>query len=80
MKATTIAIGLLVGLMSTAAAANECAPDIAKVDKNLTTATPADQFKKARDLRDRAAVLCASGDVSGGLALLAEAKSVLKIQ
>jgi hypothetical protein len=80
MNLRTIAIASLLAVMSTAAAANDCAADIAAVNKNLTTATPSDQFKKARDLRDRAAVLCASGDVGGGLALLAEAKAVLKIK
>jgi hypothetical protein len=80
MKSRGIAIAAVLAIMSTAAAANDCAPDIARVNGRLTTALPADQFNKVKDLRDRAASLCAAGDVNGGLALLAEAKTILKIK
>jgi hypothetical protein len=80
MNFSTIAIATLLAIMSTAATANDCAADIAKVNTGMTSTVPPDRLKKAADLRDRATVLCATGDASGGLALLAEAKAILQIQ
>jgi hypothetical protein len=82
MKLTTIAIGLLAAVASMPVAANECASDVQKVSANLTSTAPvtADQLKRAKQLRDTAVALCAAGDINGGLALLAEAKTILKIQ
>lgn len=82
MNSKAIALAVLLALNSAAAVANECAADIANVDANLTSAAPitVNEFRKALDLRDRAVLLCAAGDINGGLALLAEAKVILKIQ
>lgn len=82
MKLTTTAIGLLAAIMSMPAVANDCAADVQKVSANLTSSAPVtpDQLKRAKQLRDTAVTLCAAGDVNGGLALLAEAKTILKIQ
>ena len=82
MNLRIIAVGVTVALMSMAAAANECQPAIDLVDANLTTAAPvtSEQFAEARDLRDRGVELCAAGDVSGGLALLEQAKAILGIE
>jgi hypothetical protein len=83
MKSITIAISVLLAVMSMPAAANECALDTAKVDATLRdSATPAtrDELSRAKSLRDSAVALCAAGDVNGGLALLAEAKTILKIR
>jgi len=82
MNSRTIVLAALLALNCAAVLANECAPEIAKVDANLNSAAPVTtaELAKAQDLRDRAVVLCATGDVNGGLALLAEAKTILKIQ
>jgi len=83
MKSITIAITFLVAIMSTPAAANDCAPETAKVDAILQdSAAPVrrDELRRAKSLRDSAVARCAAGDVNGGLALLAEAKTILKIQ
>lgn len=82
MNWTTIAIALLLTIAPTVAAASECALEIARVNANLTSdarVTRA-EFKKAKDLRDRAAALCTAGDVNGALALLAEAKTILQVK
>ena len=82
MTSRIIAVAAVLAIMSTAAVANECQPDIELVDANLTSAAAVtvDEFVAAKDLRDLAVELCAGGDVAGGVALLAEAKAILGIQ
>ncbi len=89
MNSRFIAVGVILALMSTPAAAakpkrtvTECQPAIDLVDANLTTAAPvtSEQFAVAQALRVRGGELCAAGDVVGGLALLEKAKAILGIQ
>ena len=82
MNSRFIAVGAILAMMSTAAAANECQPVIDLLDANLTTAAPVtfEELSEAQDLRNRGAELCAGGDVVGGLALLEQAKAILGIE
>ena len=82
MNLRSIAIGIALVSMSAAGAANECQPDIDLIDANLTSTAPvtAEQFKEAKDLRDRGAELCVAGEVADGRALLEQAKAILGIQ
>ena len=77
-----IVVGMALALISTAAAANECQAVIDLIDANLTSAAPVteEQFSRAKDLRDRGAQLCASGEVADGLALLEQAKNLLGLE
>ena len=82
MNSRFIAVGAILAMMSTAAAANECQATIDLVDANLNSAAPvtSEQFAEAQDLRDRGVELCAAGNVAGGLALLEQAKAILGIE
>ncbi len=66
---------------STAAYAGQCADDVAKIDKALTTAVlDADIKTQVTDLREQAVQLCGAGNDQEGIDVTAQAKTLLNIE
>lgn len=81
MKTQIIGLSLAV-MLSNAAFANECTPEIDKIDQQFTSTNPLppDVLSQAKNLRDQGLELCANGSITEGLAVLAQAKTLLGIQ
>ncbi|MCA0434474.1 MAG: hypothetical protein LCH46_14580 [Proteobacteria bacterium] len=70
----------LAGFVS-AAHADQCQDDVAKIDKALSSQeVDADVRAQAEDMRSQAVQLCGAGNAEEGLAVTAEAKVLLKIE
>ena len=72
---------LVLGLFAAPALADQCQDDVAKIDAAIATAgLDADVKAQAEDLRNNAVQLCGAGNIDEGLAVTAEAKSLLNVQ
>lgn len=83
MKSVKIVIfTIILPFLASSAFANECTPEIGKVDQQFTTTNPlpVETLTQAKKLRDQAFALCESGSIQQGLAILNEAKALLGIQ
>lgn len=82
MIRTTLATALiLTALTAGAAFADDCQTDVAKLDEALAREDlAADVKQEAEDLRNNAVQLCGAGNTDEGLAVTAEAKSLLNVE
>jgi hypothetical protein len=82
MMRTTLATALvLTALTAGAAFADNCQTDVAKLDEALARQDlAADVKQEAEDLRNNAVQLCGAGNTDEGLAVTAEAKSLLNVE
>jgi hypothetical protein len=82
MMRTTLATALvLTALTAGAAFADDCQTDVAKLDEALARQDlAADVKQEAEDLRNNAVQLCGAGNTDEGLAVTAEAKSLLNVE
>lgn len=68
-------------LLSAPAFADQCADDIAKIDKALTSQELGpDERAQLEDMRNQAVQLCGAGNTQEGLDVTGEAKAMLNIQ
>ncbi len=72
---------LVLGFFAGPAFADACQDDVAKIDKAIATqGLDADVKSQAENLRNNAVQLCGAGNLNEGLAVTAEAKSLLKVE
>ena len=77
---TTIVFATLV-LTPVSAFADACSDDVAKIDAVIAGGTLDSDIKaQAEDMRNQAVQLCGAGNAEEGLAVTAEAKTLLKIE
>jgi hypothetical protein len=75
------AITLVFAALSAPAFADSCQDDVTKIDTAIATeGLDADVKAQAEDLRNNAVQLCGAGNLDEGLAVTAEAKSLLKVE
>lgn len=81
MMRTTFATAIILTALTVGALADDCQTDVAKLDAALAQESlPADVKQQAEDLRNNAVQLCGAGNTDEGLAVTAEAKSLLQIE
>lgn len=81
MIRTNLATILILTALSGAAFADDCQTDVAKLDAALAQeGLAADVKQEAEDLRNNAVQLCGAGNTDEGLAVTAEAKSLLNVE
>jgi hypothetical protein len=68
-------------LVPVSALADDCQTDVAKIDQVLAAGTLDSDIKaEAEDMRNQAVQLCGAGNTDEGLAVTADAKTLLKIE
>jgi hypothetical protein len=71
---------VMLGFAISPAMADQCADDVALLDKALSNDTLASDVKaQAKDIRNQADQLCKAGNTEEGLAQAAEAKVLLQL-
>ena len=81
MIRTTFATALILTALTGVALADDCQNDVAKLDAALAKEDLAADVKlQAEDLRNNAVQLCGAGNTEEGLAVTAEAKSLLQVE
>jgi enoyl-[acyl-carrier-protein] reductase (NADH) len=81
MIRTTLVTALILTAMTGYALADDCQTDVAKLDVALAQEGLATDVKQqAEDLRNNAVQLCGAGNTDEGLAVTAEAKSLLNVE
>lgn len=81
MIRTFVAITFSLALSTAPAFADQCQEDVAKIDTALSQADLATDVKvQAEDLRNNAVQLCGAGNLDEGLAVTAEAKTLLNVE
>lgn len=81
MIRTTLATAIILTALTVSALADDCQTDVAKLDAALAQdGLAADVKQQAEDLRNNAVQLCGAGNTDEGLAVTAEAKSLLQIE
>jgi hypothetical protein len=81
MIRTTLATAIILTALTVSALADDCQTDVAKLDAALAQdGLAADVKQQAEDLRNNAVQLCGAGNIDEGLAVTAEAKSLLQIE
>ena len=74
-------IAAALATLVTAAHADQCQDDVAKIDQALDSQQiDADIRAQAEDMRSQAVQLCGAGNTAEGLAVTAEAKVLLNIE
>jgi hypothetical protein len=77
---TTLILGVL-ALTPVSAFADTCSDDVAKIDAVIAAGTLDSDIKaQAEDMRNQAVQLCGAGNMDEGLAVTADAKTLLKIE
>lgn len=68
-------------LMPVSALADDCQTDVAKIDAAIAAGELDSDIKaQAEDMRNQAVQLCGAGNTDEGLAVTADAKTLLKIE
>jgi hypothetical protein len=81
MRIFTAVLFTTLALAPIPALADDCQSDVAKIDSVLAEGTLDSDIKaEAEDMRNQAVQLCGAGNTDEGLAVTAEAKTLLKIE
>jgi hypothetical protein len=81
MRILTAVLFTTLALVPVSALADDCQSDVTKIDAVIAAGTLDSDIKaQAEDMRNQAVQLCGAGNTEEGLAVTADAKTLLKIE